>query len=274
MKPAHSSGSWRGAFTLIELLLAVAIFAIVLAAINTAFYSALRLQRRTCEALDASHALNQALDVMRHDLLGTVPPAGLLSGDFKIGLVGTVAGAAQAPGIEFYTTTGILRDEEPWGEIQKVIYQLRAPLQRTGSTGKDLVRSVTRNLLATTVEEPEEQRLLQNVESLEFLGYTGMDWRNTWDTTLTDTNAPSAVRVRIQLASDNVTPGFNRQPLEMLVPLDAVMLTNAPSVSSSSGSSTSGGAPAGRTTGGGTTGNNNPPSGNPTGRPTTPGPSR
>ena len=235
MKHARATVRKPGAFTLIELLLAVGIFGIVLAAINTVFYSALRLRTRTCEALDASHSVNNALALMRRDLQGTLPAGGYLSGTFKIGLVGSVAGVVQAPGLEFCTSTGIIDDNAPWGDAQKVTYQLREPLQRSGVSGKDLVRSVTRNLLATTAEEPEEQRLLQNVRTLEFLGYTGSDWRASWDTSLTETNAPSAVRVRIQLASQNTAADYSQQPMEMLVALPVVMPTNSASASSAGG---------------------------------------
>ncbi len=236
MKPHCANPASRHGFTLIELLLAVFIFGIVLAAINTVFYGALRLQARTCAALDASQAVNNALLLMRRDLQGTLPTGGLLAGTFKIGLVGTTAGIAQAPGIEFYTSTGVIDDNAPWGEVQKVIYQLRQPLQSSGSSsGRDLVRSVTRNLLATTVEEPQEQRVLQNVQTLEFLGYTGSDWRPSWDTTLTDTNTPAAVRVRLQMASPSGATDLSRQPVELVVPLVAVAPTNAATASATSG---------------------------------------
>jgi hypothetical protein len=49
--------------------------------------------------------------------------------------------------IELYTTTGALRADQPWSEIQKVTYELRLPADRS-QPGRDLIRSVTRNLLA------------------------------------------------------------------------------------------------------------------------------
>src|SRR6266571_3956497 len=61
------------AFTLIEVLLAVSVFAIVLIAINTVFYSALRLRATTARVLDQSAPLQQTLIVLRRDLHGAVP---------------------------------------------------------------------------------------------------------------------------------------------------------------------------------------------------------
>ena len=218
------------AFTLIELLTAVAIFAIVLAAINTVFYTALRLRNRTSEAVDAAQSVDRVLTILRHDLQGIVAPGGRLAGGFKIGLVSNTLSLAQSPGIEFFSSTGIIDDQAPWGDIQKVVYQLREPMERSRSSGMDLVRSVTRNLLATTVEEALTQRLMNNVETLEFLGYNGMEWRPTWDTTLSDTNLPTAVRVRILLAGDPEAARRSLQPLEMIVPIVVQGPTNLNSV--------------------------------------------
>ena len=213
------------AFTLFELLLAVAIFAIVLAAINTVFYSALRLRTKVADAIDKSHELNQALSFLRRDLRGIIPPGIVLAGPLKIGPVSSGIGLPENPGIEFYTTTGVISDYNSWGDIQKVTYQLREPADRT-EPGQDLIRSVTRNLLATSIEPPEEQWLLGGIDNLQFLCFNGTEWRDTWDTTLGDTGSPLAIRVSLQLASDATFDIRNRQPIELLVPLMAQAATN------------------------------------------------
>src|ERR1051325_566285 len=68
----------RQAFTLLEILLAVAIFSIVLAAISSVFASALRLHISTSRNLEEAAPLDLALNVMRRDLQGAVPPGGAL----------------------------------------------------------------------------------------------------------------------------------------------------------------------------------------------------
>ena len=73
------------AFTLIEMLLAVAICAIVLVAINGVFATAVRLRDKTSEAVEEALPANRAMDMMVRDLKGTVGPGGLLAGDFKCG---------------------------------------------------------------------------------------------------------------------------------------------------------------------------------------------
>src|SRR6266480_4592833 len=67
-------------FTLLEILLAILVFSIVLAAIHTVFFSAFRLRNKTSEAIERSLPLQQTLAIIKRDLANLVPPGGLLSG--------------------------------------------------------------------------------------------------------------------------------------------------------------------------------------------------
>lgn len=213
----------RAAFTLIELILSIAIMAVVLVAVNAAFYSAMRLHESTTAAVDNSLPIQQSLEMLRRDLQGAVPPSetGILAGSFKAGAVNSL-GSSLPVAIEFNTTTGIPRDNEPWGEVQRVSYGLRPSPDRT-AVGQDLYRSVTRNLLADVPPQPDDQWMMGGVDSIEFSCYDGIQWRNDWDTTVTDTNLPGAVRVRILLANaDRSTP----RPIEMVVPIESQSRSN------------------------------------------------
>jgi type II secretion system protein J len=218
------------AFTLIEMLLAVAICAIVLLAINGVFATAVRLRERTSEAVEDAMPINHALDVLYKDLKGTVGPGGFYAGDFKCGVqaVGAtmgLSGEAGSAGLDFYTSTGIISDKAPWSDLQEVLYELKAPTDRN-QTGRDLVRCINRNLFPTTTQTPEVQRLMGNVQTLEFECYDGAQWHPTWDTSVSETNLPVAVRVRIQLAAQPGQETVNAQPLEMFIPLVSQTRTN------------------------------------------------
>jgi type II secretion system protein J len=218
------------AFTLIEMLLAVAICAIVLVAINGVFATAVRLRDKTSEAVEEALPINRAMDMMVRDLKGTVGPGGLLAGDFKCGAQAMgasmgLSGEAGNAGLDFFTSTGALSDKAPWGDIQEVFYELKAPTDRN-QAGMELVRCVNRNLLATTTSTPETRSLLGNVQTLQFECYDGTQWRDTWDTSAGDTNLPVAVRIRVQLAAKQGETSPNQQPLEMLVPLISQTRTN------------------------------------------------
>ena len=219
-------------FTLIEVLLAVAIFAIVLAAINTVFYGALRLRNRTTQALDRSLPVQQVLTILKHDLQGIVPPGGTLSGTLKSG-VATTSAMDQAGGTEIYTATGVIDETSPWPSVQKVSYSLRAPSTASVGGGKDLIRLVSRNLLPTTQEQVEEQWLMENVEQLQFLFYDGSQWRNTWDSTAEQTVLPKAIKVQIDLAETDVAARSKaKTPIELVVPITVYADTNQTSTAS------------------------------------------
>lgn len=230
MKLNRNNRKAGSAFTLIEVLLAVGIFAIVLFAMNTVFFSALRLERATERVVDERQPLNQAFAVLRRDLLNAVQPltnSTLLPRNFITGGRGGGLGSTDSGSLEFYTSTGLISADAPWGDVQKVRYELVAPQNPATSKGQELVRVVTRNILANTTEDEEEQFLMGNVESVEFLCYSGTDWRSTWDTSAADAGLPQAVRVRIQLATENPGAKVSREPLELLVPITTQALTNS-----------------------------------------------
>ncbi len=215
-------------FTLIEMILAIGVAAIVLVAINAVLFSALHLREITQAAVDDATPLDQAVTILRRDLQCAVPPEpnGVLTGDFKAGNV-TSLGLSQPVDIEIFTATGALHDNEPWGDIQRVTYELKDPATRTAA-GKDLVRSITRNLLSSTTLDVQDQPLLSGVESIRFSCFDGTQWLDTWDTTDTttsDTNLPVAVRVLIQMAGNN-TDNTHPQPVQLLVPMDSQSCTN------------------------------------------------
>src|SRR5579872_7111797 len=96
------------AFTLVEVILAMAICAIVLVAINAVFATAIRLRNRTSAGIDESLPVERTLEMLRHDLQGAVGPRGFLAGDFKCGsqAMGTsmgLSGEAGGAGLDFIT---------------------------------------------------------------------------------------------------------------------------------------------------------------------------
>jgi len=188
-------------FTLIEILIAVAIFAIVLAAINTVFYSALRLRNRSAAAFDEALPVQQAVAIIKRDLANLVLPGGLLSGALQTTIItNAVLGQASA---DFYTSAGLMDNRVPWADIERVSYLLVDSTNR--APGMDLYRAVTRNLLSQTQDPPAQQRLMGGVQGIVFYFYNGDQWLDSWDST-TQTNLPQAIKVQIALASQGNAP--------------------------------------------------------------------
>jgi prepilin-type N-terminal cleavage/methylation domain-containing protein len=248
----------RQAFTLLELLVAIAIFSIVLAAINTVFYSGLRLRNRSAAMIDAGLPIQHVTDVIQRDLASFMIPGTPLAGQLTSGQAttgptvgytvngGSGASSGSVPSssagggssgmgtsdmTEFFVSSGAVEDNLPWGDVQKVSYQLVASANR--SQGKDLVRSVSRNLLpVSATDQSTNQFLLSGVTSITFTYFDGTQWQTTWDTTSADpitglTNVmPQAVKVEIQLApTENGAP---RAPVQLVVPIFVQSQTNQP----------------------------------------------
>jgi len=213
----------ESAFTLLEMLLALAVSAIVVAAIGGVFYSALRLRNSAAAALDEEAPLYQALALMRRDLQNALPPSGGMASNLTVNALG--GGMSQNASIQFSTSTGTMKPDSVSADIQQVTYELRPSSQGGHSGGNDLFRMIVRNPLGSTVGS-EEQFLLGNVESLEFSCYDGIDWRPSWDTSMGNTNLPSAIKVLIKLAGENNSDSRSREPIELVIPMDTLSRTN------------------------------------------------
>jgi type II secretion system protein J len=217
-------------FTLIELLIAVAAFAIVLAAINTVYYSALRLRNKTTTALENALPLEHAIGIIQRDLASILLPGGAMSGTFQTTSKSNSVAGQVSP--NFYTSSGVIDEISPWADAQRVAYLLVTSTNR--ELGKDLVRSVSRNLLPSLQDQSEEQWLMTGVQTLTFLYHDGTQWRDSWDSTIENpttglsNSLPKAIKVQIQLASAEDT-GRNRfvePPVELVVPIVARSRTN------------------------------------------------
>src|SRR6266404_4716588 len=154
------------AFTLLEVLIATFIAAIVLAAMNAAFYAALHLRSVTADLVENSIPQNHAASILKADLRGTLITGGTMA--ISIKSPGTESGNNQPTDLDIYTTTGVIRNDQPWGDVQKVSYLLKDSVNAAHSVGKDLIRAVTRNLLASTQPDLAEQPLLSGVNSVQF----------------------------------------------------------------------------------------------------------
>jgi len=235
----------RHGFTLIEMILAIGIASIVLIVVNAAFFAALRLRDDTVAMVEEAAPVDAAVTFIKRDLQCAVTPTNsalvsgaVLSGGFRAGNGINSVGENDPVAVELFTATGALSDKAPWSEIQRVTYELKMPADSSG-LGRDLYRSVTRNLLPLSTPEVTDQLMLSGVQSVKFSCYDGAQWSDVWDTTDPTsiyTNLPLAVKVDIQMAGRS-----DSGPIEIVVPIDTQSRTNTVLASASSTSSSTGG---------------------------------
>lgn len=214
-------------FTLIEMILAIGIAAIVIVAINAVFFASLHLRDATSNLVDAASPIDAAMTFVKRDLQCLVTPTNgtskVLSGGFRVGNGLNSVGVSDPVAIEMFTATGALSDNAPWADIQRVTYELKTPTD-SSAVGRNLYRSVVRNLLPVSTPDVTDQLMLSGVSSIKFSCYDGAQWDDLWDTTdpsATYTNLPVAVRVEIQMAGRS-----DLGPIEMVVPVDQQSRTN------------------------------------------------
>jgi type II secretion system protein J len=224
--------SHRGAFTLLEVLIALLILAMVIGVAHSIFHGALQLRNKADQAFDDAIPLQHALAMIKRDLANLTVPGGTLTGTFQTsattGSTTSTTHYGQQAGPSFYTASGTISDTLSWSEIQKVAYYLTPATN--GGAGMELVRSVTRNLLPVMQEEYADQHLLSGVENLTFQYYNGSGWVDTWDSTTTSTSSsttnmlPQGIRVQLTLAVEagKLAP----TPIELVVPVSVQTSTN------------------------------------------------
>lgn len=191
----------RGGFTLLELLVAAAMAAILAAAVFVSLQVAFRARRTATEAAQTTLAAQLTMETIGRDLQTALPPTGILAGSFLAG-VSREAGDSADEVISFYHAAGATQAAPGTGDVELVAY---------ASTGdqeaKDLVRRVTRNLLSPMVPEPAEQAIGRNITGLTVRSFDGLTWWDVWDSTQQGDVLPVAVEVSFELALPRPTPG-------------------------------------------------------------------
>jgi hypothetical protein len=196
------------------MMLSLVIAAIVLAAINAVFFGSLKLRASSIDSTQQLLPVDRAVNTIKRDLLGIVPP-GTMAG--PMGTDATGVGITDPIALELFTTTGIIRDDVPWGDVQKIDFILREPTNRVpGMTGKDLFRGITRNLLATVPDAPDMHLVISNVDNLRFSFFDGTNWNDAWSTTLS--NVPVAIKVFLTFSTQKSGKAVNA-PIQFLVPV-------------------------------------------------------
>ncbi len=272
------------AFTLMEVMIAVVASAMVLVAASSVFYGGLQLRNRASDSVEAQRPIQYTVSVLRRDLANLVYPGGTLAGQLQTPGISTGTNVSTTPatlmpsgnaiplGAEFYTASAPIDTTLPWGDIQKVSYSLIA--SATNMMGRDLYRSVSRNLLAPILDEPVQEWLMGGVEDVLFSFYDGRQWISTWDSSTSDPKLPTAIKATFFLVRTNRVSGV--QPsFELVVPLllqgrtnttlgiapgGATSQTNASSTGGTGGTGGAGGTGGGSSggTGGGGTGGTPP----------------
>ncbi|MFH1716302.1 MAG: GspJ family type II secretion system protein [Planctomycetota bacterium] len=194
---ANVSRQYR-AFTLLELLVAMSLMVVTAACLYTALYTGFKARRSALSAVEPTALAINAVELLKQDIYGVLPPGGVLAGAF-LGTDSTGVKGVDADSLEFYTTQVYADNDHPVGGLGKIELVLEEDTDED-RTNYRLMRRVTTNLLSPRAVDPEEQVLCRNVTSLNLRYFDGESWLDEWDSTADANSLPLAVEIEIQIA--------------------------------------------------------------------------
>ncbi|MEX2673649.1 MAG: type II secretion system protein GspJ [Phycisphaeraceae bacterium] len=196
--------------TLMEVVVAMVVVSLMMAALYAGFAAALSAQRSGRDAVQRLQGVSEAMRFLQADLQGTMQPGRAIGGQWitentedatlsQLTLRSNVGDVA----IDYagLTTSDLgggvaIGESEPrGGDVQEINWSLRPR-----GDGYDLVRGTTRNLLTTEAVTFNERIILQNIQTIELRYYDGQEWRNEWESDLEGEALPAAVEIIIELA--------------------------------------------------------------------------
>ena len=190
------SSALRRAFTLLELLVALAMMAVLSLSLLACMRIAFRARDDARVAVEPSRTAALAMEILQADLEAAVPPRGVLAGTF-IGAPQTAEQGANSATLTFYATASGPAHLSGDGEIKRV--ELAVVPATDGSEGQVLVRRVTGNLLALVPPPPDEEVICRGVVGFHLRYFDGYLWQDVWDSSQYDQTLPPAVEVSLEL---------------------------------------------------------------------------
>lgn len=184
----------RHGFTLLEMILAVTITAVISVAMFTSLEIAFKTRDQAEDRLAGRQAARATLDLLAADLAAVPAPTGRIAGPF-VGVDQRMGAARDGDTLRYVTAAVALPTGEEMGDLRSVELVLEEdpadPDQRV------LVRYVTTNLLASTVPDATPQVLARGVIAFNIRYFDGGDWLDDWDSAQQDNALPNAVELTL-----------------------------------------------------------------------------
>lgn len=186
----HPPAGSRG-LTLIELLVAIVVAALVVSVVFLVYNSALNTIRTQAAWRELIAPADDALEALQRDLRCSLVPRGITNGFFVL----RPAGASPSETLSLRLLTAWPGDgSNDWRAygIREVEYSLRSRGDRGGYA---LIRQSRPFRIAPAASGPAEETLLPSCAGMQILVYDGNAWTDAWETA---TGLPQAARLSIQ----------------------------------------------------------------------------
>jgi general secretion pathway protein J len=199
-----SRAAHRRGFTLLEMLMAMALVGMLAAALYGSLSIAFRGRRVSDAALEPVRRAAAAMTLVGGGLEAAVPPTGLLAAEF---LGEDVKGENGEPSdvLLFHALAQDQSDTIPPSPMSRIEFLL-ATDEKTSETV--LVRRTTPSLLYPEEVAPTEDVVCRRVRSFDTAYFDGTDWVDSWDSTARGNVLPAAVRVSLVIEADGRENGY------------------------------------------------------------------
>ncbi len=197
-RPAQSS-TRRAGFTLVELLVALALAAVVTALILTTLAITNRTRRSQADRVACRALTEQALGLLARDLERTFLFPKQDATAFELGRGAAASNAALE--LAFARVAPLPGESDlRWAEVARVVYRL------TESDTTNFTLTCTSQPLAgpAALQPPATNAVFPRLESFDVLLFDGKVWKDSWTGKGTATNgAPRAARVSLTARQGN-----------------------------------------------------------------------
>lgn len=205
----------RGGFTLLEMLVATALFAVLAGSLYASLHIAFKARDSATAALDPARRLELALNLLEQDLRSAMIPKGILAGSFT-GLDGKDASGNESDCLVLCCTTSEAAYQGA-ADVKKV----ELSCEQSAQAGEQvLLRRITNNLLSPRTLEPRVEVICRSVRAFNLRFFDGLDWQDIWDAGAYDNTLPPAVEVTIEINTNRPTrqAGIYRMSRIILIP--------------------------------------------------------
>jgi type II secretion system protein J len=205
----YSRANRRGGFTLLEIVVALGMVAVLAASLYASIRVAFEAKRGAEAALDPARSAALALDIVQNDLQNALQPGGTIVQSFEATQNQDDRGH-EADDVIFFSTAPGPTHIDSNGDVKQIELTI---LDSANSTmqGHGLARRVTGNLMSPTQVTPDDEVLCRDVSSFTVQYSTGSEWMTTWDSTQEDNTLPASVQMTLVL--ERTDTGSN-QPRE------------------------------------------------------------
>jgi type II secretion system protein J len=168
----------RSAFTLLELLVAMALMVIVSGGLYTSLYTGFKSKRSSERAVLPLITLQAAMDMFAQDVQGAVEPNTTLAGAFE-GLNDKDGSSRDTDSLTLYTSHHQINGDTSRITCGVGLIELLLEEDEDADT-YNLVRYVTDNLLSTETTNAIQEILCRNVRAMNLRYYDGSGWLDDW----------------------------------------------------------------------------------------------